>query len=500
MKQFQFLLAFFLLTCNFVFAQNRNIARGAESGELYLTFPWYGIYDPIYGNPFLDTLRTAIYRLSEHGKKITIQYNADYLSDPPDTVIHPQNKIVADATPGTLYNIREFIKDDGRYTSLWVSFDYGKNWIFREENIGKKYYFATNIEGIIYRTAFEGNYMGTYKSVDYGVNFIIVNNNFILINESGFEDCEFYSLIGREFYYTYDCFQSEINLTIDEEFVYPGGIENAPDVYRGGLPGEVYVSSWFPGNKYSLSFSANTGHTFKHVYINTSGSFMSDREPGVFYILRGGVYEFEADGTGWHIKFYIDHYTDYGETLVATYCHDLHKNYGKTCEAVNDLAAKKINNNILLSWSEPESSLPVVAYHIYRNDELLSVTKNTTYTDENLSIGNYEYYIITYYEMDCISDSSNHIKEEIEVGIEVFGESDGIVLYPNPTAGELRVTSYELQVTNVEIFDIYGRNLTPHTTHLLPHTSLDISHLQAGIYFVKIQTEKGIIIKKIIKH
>jgi len=84
------------------------------------------------------------------------------------------------------------------------------------------------------------------------------------------------------------------------------------------------------------------------------------------------------------------------------------------------------------------------------------------------------------------------------VGIDELTVSD-IKVYPNPTTGELRVTSYELPVTGIEIFDIYGRNLTPHTSYLTPHTSFDISHFPAGIYFMRIQTEAGVVVKKVVK-
>jgi len=77
--------------------------------------------------------------------------------------------------------------------------------------------------------------------------------------------------------------------------------------------------------------------------------------------------------------------------------------------------------------------------------------------------------------------------------------SDKIALFPNPTTGELRVTSGELQVTNIEVLDIHGRKLLSHTSNLTPHTSIDISHLQAGMYFVKITTGQGEIVKKIVK-
>jgi hypothetical protein len=88
---------------------------------------------------------------------------------------------------------------------------------------------------------------------------------------------------------------------------------------------------------------------------------MSDREPGVFYIIKR--YEVEDfNPWGHHTKVCIEYYRDYGETLVATYCHDLTKDYGNTCKAVTNLTSEKCNENcILLTWSEPESGLPVFA-------------------------------------------------------------------------------------------------------------------------------------------
>ncbi|MCL1850105.1 MAG: T9SS type A sorting domain-containing protein, partial [Bacteroidetes bacterium] len=77
---------------------------------------------------------------------------------------------------------------------------------------------------------------------------------------------------------------------------------------------------------------------------------------------------------------------------------------------------------------------------------------------------------------------------------------NNIKVYPNPTTGELRITNYKLRITNVEIFDVYGRKILSHTAHRTPNTVLDISDFSTGIYFVKITTEKGIMNKKIIKY
>jgi len=77
---------------------------------------------------------------------------------------------------------------------------------------------------------------------------------------------------------------------------------------------------------------------------------------------------------------------------------------------------------------------------------------------------------------------------------------DRIKIYPNPTRKEIRIESGELKVENVEIFDIYGRKQNVRGNNLyFVESKLDISQLSAGIYFVKIFTEAGEVIKKVLK-
>ncbi|MDR2980370.1 MAG: T9SS type A sorting domain-containing protein, partial [Bacteroidales bacterium] len=66
-------------------------------------------------------------------------------------------------------------------------------------------------------------------------------------------------------------------------------------------------------------------------------------------------------------------------------------------------------------------------------------------------------------------------------------------IYPNPTTGELRIENEELKIKNVEIFDIYGKNMglsmdpSVHSSTI----TIDLSPLPAGIYLVKAMDEKG---------
>jgi hypothetical protein len=68
--------------------------------------------------------------------------------------------------------------------------------------------------------------------------------------------------------------------------------------------------------------------------------------------------------------------------------------------------------------------------------------------------------------------------------------------------GKLRITNCELRVENIEIFDIYGKKQKTANRKQNGEAEMivDIAHLPTGMYIVKITTEKGIIVEKIIKN
>jgi len=71
----------------------------------------------------------------------------------------------------------------------------------------------------------------------------------------------------------------------------------------------------------------------------------------------------------------------------------------------------------------------------------------------------------------------------------------------NSTTGELRMTNDELRIDNVEIYDVFGRKVydDKNSYGLTVLRSYDLTPFPAGIYFIKITTETGIITKKIVK-
>jgi hypothetical protein len=270
--------------------------------------------------------------------------------------------------------------------------------------------------------------------------------------ECGLDSCEVFGITGCYpdpwiLYHTYDWYDTYTEIPIGEPYVYV----QIWDVLRGGLPGEVYIISRFPDNISKISFSADTGYNFRVVRQWKEGytGFITDRKAGDFYIVnfvtwrKPETIETRETWIGWN-RTCVEHYTDYGETLVGTYCHDFPIDYmDNLCAGVLDMEAEIVDkNNVSLRWNAPETEPPPIAYRVYRSDLLLEELSQMTYVDENLPDGNYVYFVRAVYADGCESLSYNIAKITINTTSIGEKEKDGrIVVYPNPTSGEIVVSS-----------------------------------------------------------
>jgi len=90
------------------------------------------------------------------------------------------------------------------------------------------------------------------------------------------------------------------------------------------------------------------------------------------------------------------------------------------------------------------------------------------------------------------------IESIITNNVEINGIKD-FDIYPNPCKGLLHLKSDEsLQIKSIEIFNTNGQILYKNTMNK-PISQINISNFGQGVYFIKIISEKGIIVKKIIK-
>ena len=145
-------------------------------------------------------------------------------------------------------------------------------------------------------------------------------------------------------------------------------------------------------------------------------------------------------------------------------------------------------------------------YWWYTEEQIEELIKKT----EEISILRGEQYKIF---LQFLRDTGKLIEDNTSVEPVSPQEPNDISIYPNPTTGELRIRNYELGIRNyettlgvsqlgiegVEIYDIVGKKQSTVNCQLSTVNSIDISHLPAGIYFVRITTEKGVFSKKVVK-
>ena len=92
---------------------------------------------------------------------------------------------------------------------------------------------------------------------------------------------------------------------------------------------------------------------------------------------------------------------------------------------------------------------------------------------------------------------------EFSMAIEELGIDEPewkITVYPNPTRGELTIDNGQLTINNVEIYDIYGKKIFEEKENLTVLRSYNLTVLPKGIYFLKISTEKGIVVQIVVKN
>jgi len=83
------------------------------------------------------------------------------------------------------------------------------------------------------------------------------------------------------------------------------------------------------------------------------------------------------------------------------------------------------------------------------------------------------------------------------VGIVEANNICPIQIYPNPTTNQLQITNYELREnTVIEIYDVVGKKLVSQFTFHNSHIEIDISHLAAGLYFLKVDGKVFKVIKE----
>lgn len=178
------------------------------------------------------------------------------------------------------------------------------------------------------------------------------------------------------------------------------------------------------------------------------------------------------------------------------------------------------DNDARLNWDVPEEGgATLTSFKVYRDSvAIVEVASDVfTYTDENLQIAEYEYYVTAFYYYEE-SGPSNIVELEVLVDIENEEVMPIVSLgnYPNPfnPITEIRFTAKSAEEAKVEIYNIKGQkivtlsNPTPAdriegrqgTTQCFNWNGKNDSGstVSSGIYFYKLKSGKRTLVRKMV--
>ncbi len=160
----------------------------------------------------------------------------------------------------------------------------------------------------------------------------------------------------------------------------------------------------------------------------------------------------------------------------------------------NNLTATPTStSSISLKW---DMVTDAEGYNVYRDGEFVNNVIDETYIDKGLKYNTEYCYTITAIIEGKETEHSN------EVCVKTLGESleeleSSLNIYPNPTNDRLYIET-ETEIEEIVVYDIYGRRQQLSAISGQPSV-IDVAVLKSGIYFIKINTKEGNIVKRIIK-
>ena len=212
-----------------------------------------------------------------------------------------------------------------------------------------------------------------------------------------------------------------------------------------------------------------------------------------------GIVSFEVD---------IDTFScdDIGENTVTLTISDASGNTA-TCEAIVSVAD---NINPIFICAEDQNALitnPDGTYTLpdYISSNEVSATDNCSNNlmiTQNPSAGTIISNGITIVSFETADDSGNsttcsfELNVILELGFNNNNLSEGLTLYPNPSASFITINSKNQPIENVNINDISGKQIIDFKNLNTETKNIDISYLSKGIYFITINNQ---VVKKLIK-
>ena len=171
--------------------------------------------------------------------------------------------------------------------------------------------------------------------------------------------------------------------------------------------------------------------------------------------------------------------------------------YTDHCYPVRQLTTLINGNELTLRWDKPEKGNPE-GYDIYIDGELVAEkTTSLEYTSELNDKKAVEVVAVYKDNMTSVGIAKVITAED---NVNDIAENNFLYVYPNPAKDEIHISSEE-RLEEVRIYNINGQQTTVNSQQTSSTgMTINISNLNSGVYFIKINTEKGNIVKQFIKY
>jgi len=184
-------------------------------------------------------------------------------------------------------------------------------------------------------------------------------------------------------------------------------------------------------------------------------------------------------------------------TPVSLYCElDTDEKLG-----INALGAFETSDAVYLSFSTQVKEIQSyrISIHALDGEQMLGATvyliDALTGSVSNLSQGDYTF-------QSGEATYSKRFKIVFENG--TLGTNDAtletVSLYPNPTQNTVTIVSPQTAVKSATVYDLRGRKVSEVDFSNTTSYQVDVSNLEAAVYFVSILTDNGVINKRVIKN
>ncbi len=284
-----------------------------------------------------------------------------------------------------------------------------------------------------------------------------------------------------------------------------GGIEAD---YSGGCNGILVINPEIDGNMVKVSgigtYATEGDWDFLNIYdgSNDSGALLFTTH-GTY---SGTIPECISTTGPITLRFYSDGSSQYAGFALRVSCVDTTEpgpgpEPQDTCYAPANLTVNDITvNSAVLSWTQQGEPDGWRLYLRKGTEEWTStnIAAPAPYALTDLvPESNYEAYIVAVCD-DSVSLPSNTVTfTTLPDGIEdyILGQTK---LYPNPTSSSVTIVNSNCTIEKVEVYDVYGQTICRMNVNG-SSVVVPADDLSAGLYFARIITDKGTVVKPFTK-